>query len=41
MDEMNIMYIDLGCECNTSVDYPYYAIPVAMKVATNEVDRGF
>jgi ribose 5-phosphate isomerase B len=40
MDEMGIEYIDLGCECNTSVDYPDYAVPVAEKVANGEVDRG-
>ncbi|MGO4889144.1 ribose 5-phosphate isomerase B [Anaerobacillus sp. MEB173] len=40
MDEMGIEYVDLGCECSTSVDYPDYAIPVAEKVAANEVDRG-
>ena len=40
MKEMNIEYVDLGCECNTSVDYPDYAIPVAEKVANGEVDRG-
>jgi ribose 5-phosphate isomerase B len=40
MDEMGIEYIDLGCECGVSVDYPDYAIPVAEKVAKGEVDRG-
>lgn len=40
MDQMGIEYVDLGCECGTSVDYPDYAIPVAEKVANNEVDRG-
>jgi ribose 5-phosphate isomerase B len=40
MDELNISYIDLGCECKDSVDYPDYAIPVAEKVASGEVDRG-
>jgi ribose 5-phosphate isomerase B len=40
MDEMGIEYIDLGCGCETSVDYPDYAIPVAEKVAKGEVDRG-
>ena len=40
MDEMGIEYIDLGCECEGSVDYPDYAIPVAEKVARGEVDRG-
>ncbi|MBT2696604.1 ribose 5-phosphate isomerase B [Bacillus sp. ISL-40] len=40
MKEMNIEYVDLGCECSSSVDYPDYAIPVAEKVANGEVDRG-
>ncbi len=40
MDEMNIEYLDLGCECSESVDYPDYAIPVAEKVVSGEVDRG-
>lgn len=40
MEEMNIEYVDLGCECNTSVDYPDYAIPVAKKVARGEAERG-
>lgn len=40
MKEMNIEYVDLGCECTTSVDYPDYAIPVAEKVARGEIDRG-
>lgn len=40
MKEMNIDYEDLGCECNTSVDYPDYAISVAEKVTRGEVDRG-
>ncbi|MBZ5753806.1 ribose 5-phosphate isomerase B [Metabacillus rhizolycopersici] len=40
MKEMDIEYVDLGCECTTSVDYPDYAIPVAEKVASGEIDRG-
>lgn len=40
MDELKIDYIDLGCDCDTSVDYPDYAIPVAEKVVNGEVDRG-
>ncbi len=40
MEEMDIEYVDLGCECSTSVDYPDYAIPVAEKVASGEVNRG-
>jgi ribose 5-phosphate isomerase B len=40
MEELNIEYVDFGCGCSTSVDYPDYAIPVAEKVASGEVDRG-
>ena len=40
LEEMNIEYVDLGCECDTSVDYPDYAVPVAKMVASGEVDRG-
>lgn len=40
MEELNIEYVDLGCECEGSVDYPDYAIPVANMVANGEVDRG-
>lgn len=40
LNEMNIEHDDLGCECETSVDYPDYALPVAKKVASGEYDRG-
>lgn len=40
MDEMGIEYVDVGCECSDSVDYPDYAIPVAEMVSKKEVDRG-
>ncbi|WP_129705463.1 ribose 5-phosphate isomerase B [Priestia megaterium] len=40
MEELNIEYVDLGCECKASVDYPDYALPVAQKVASQEVSRG-
>lgn len=40
MDEMGIEYEDFGCDCETSVDYPDYALPVAEKVAGGEFDRG-
>jgi ribose 5-phosphate isomerase B len=40
MDELNIDYTDLGCDCEGSVDYPDYAIPVAEKVRDGEADRG-
>ena len=28
MEELNIEYVDLGCECSASVDYPDYALPL-------------
>jgi ribose 5-phosphate isomerase B len=40
MNEMGIEFDDFGCECDTSVDYPDYAQPVAEKVANGEYDRG-
>lgn len=40
MDELGIQYEDFGCDCETSVDYPDYALPVAQKVANGEFDRG-
>jgi len=40
LEELNIEYEDFGCDCETSVDYPDYAFPVAEKVAKGEFDRG-
>ncbi|EIT83840.1 sugar-phosphate isomerase RpiB/LacA/LacB family protein [Fictibacillus macauensis ZFHKF-1] len=40
MKEMGIEVIDAGCECDSSVDYPDFAIPVAEMVAKKEADRG-
>ncbi|UCZ53029.1 ribose 5-phosphate isomerase B [Bacillus shivajii] len=40
LKEMNIDFVDVGCECEDSVDYPDYGIPVAEKVANGEFDRG-
>lgn len=40
MDELEIQYEDIGCDCETSVDYPDYALPVAERVANGEFDRG-
>lgn len=40
LEEMGIEYQDFGCDCETSVDYPDYALPVAKKVASGEFDRG-
>ncbi|WP_164667571.1 ribose 5-phosphate isomerase B [Virgibacillus doumboii] len=40
LDEMNIEYEDTGCSCETSVDYPDYALPAAERVANGEFNRG-
>jgi ribose 5-phosphate isomerase B len=40
LSSMNIEFQDFGCECEQSVDYPDYALPVAEKVAAGEFDRG-
>jgi len=40
LTSMNIEFQDFGCECEQSVDYPDYALPVAEKVAAGEFDRG-
>lgn len=40
LEELNIEYVDVGCDCEDSVDYPDYGIPVAKMVANGEVDRG-
>ncbi|MBG9787733.1 MULTISPECIES: ribose 5-phosphate isomerase B [Brevibacillus] len=40
LTSMQITFEDFGCNCETSVDYPDYALPVAEKVASGEFDRG-
>ncbi|TCS95582.1 ribose 5-phosphate isomerase B [Hazenella coriacea] len=40
LKEMGILYEDVGCDCDDSVDYPDYAQPVAEKVANGEFDLG-
>lgn len=40
LEEMNIDYEDVGCSCESSVDYPDYALPAAERVANGEFDRG-
>ena len=40
LKEMGMEYEDFGCDCETSVDYPDYALPVAKRVASGEFDRG-
>ncbi|WP_171016853.1 ribose 5-phosphate isomerase B [Pseudalkalibacillus caeni] len=38
--EMGHEVEDVGCDCDSSVDYPDYALPVAEKVSNGEADRG-
>ena len=40
LEEMEIEYEDAGCSCETSVDYPDYALPAAERVAKGEFDVG-
>ncbi|WP_042221411.1 ribose 5-phosphate isomerase B [Oceanobacillus manasiensis] len=40
LEEMGIDYEDTGCSCESSVDYPDYALPAAERVANGEFDRG-
>ncbi|MFT8320439.1 MAG: ribose 5-phosphate isomerase B [Bacillus sp. (in: firmicutes)] len=40
IEQLGIEYVDFGCDCEVSVDYPDYALPVAEKVANGEFDRG-
>ncbi|AKO90962.1 ribose 5-phosphate isomerase B [Priestia filamentosa] len=40
LEEMKVEYEDIGCSCDTSVDYPDYALPVAEKVSNGDADRG-
>ncbi|UOQ87083.1 ribose 5-phosphate isomerase B [Gracilibacillus salinarum] len=40
LEELNIEYEDIGCNCADSVDYPDYGIPAAERVASGEFDRG-
>ncbi|CQR46156.1 Putative sugar phosphate isomerase YwlF [Paraliobacillus sp. PM-2] len=40
LDDLGIDYDNIGCDCETSVDYPDYGIPAAEKVANGSYDRG-
>ncbi|MFS0561656.1 ribose 5-phosphate isomerase B [Terribacillus sp. 179-K 1B1 HS] len=40
LTELNIEFVDTGCDCEGSVDYPDYGIPAAERVANGEFDRG-
>jgi ribose 5-phosphate isomerase B len=39
LEELGIEYVDFGCDCTASVDYPDYGLPAAEKVANGEFDR--
>lgn len=39
LEEMEIDYVDTGCEGTESVDYPDFALPAAQRVAKGEFDR--
>ena len=39
LEEKGIEYVDTGCDCTRSVDYPDYSLPAAEKVASGEFDR--
>ncbi|WP_059104142.1 ribose 5-phosphate isomerase B [Shouchella shacheensis] len=39
LEELDIRYEDFGCNCEGSVDYPDFALPVSEKVAAGEFDR--
>lgn len=38
--DLDVEIEDVGCDCTDSVDYSDYALPVASKVASGEVERG-
>ncbi|MGM8215009.1 ribose 5-phosphate isomerase B [Bacillaceae bacterium W0354] len=40
LNDLEIEYEDIGCDCEGSVDYPDYAIPAAERVAKGEFDFG-
>ncbi len=40
LETLHIDVTDFGCNCEDSVDYPDYALPVAERVASGEFDRG-
>ncbi|MED5020623.1 ribose 5-phosphate isomerase B [Paenibacillus chibensis] len=40
IQEMGHEAVDVGCSCDSSVDYPDYALPVCEQVISGEADRG-
>ncbi|WLR48913.1 ribose 5-phosphate isomerase B [Halobacillus litoralis] len=39
LNELEVEFEDIGCDCEDSVDYPDYAIPAAERVANGEFDK--
>ncbi|REJ05362.1 ribose 5-phosphate isomerase B [Halobacillus trueperi] len=39
LNELEVEFEDIGCDCESSVDYPDYAIPAAERVANGEFDK--
>ena len=39
LNELEVKFEDIGCDCEGSVDYPDYAIPAAERVANGEFDK--
>lgn len=40
LEELDVEIEDHGCNCEESVDYPDYALPVAENVASGAADKG-
>jgi ribose 5-phosphate isomerase B len=39
LTNLQVEFEDIGCDCESSVDYPDYAIPAAERVASGEFDK--
>ncbi|ARI76069.1 ribose 5-phosphate isomerase B [Halobacillus mangrovi] len=39
LTDLQVEFEDIGCNCESSVDYPDYAIPAAERVASGEFDK--
>ena len=39
LNELEVDFEDIGCDCESSVDYPDYAIPAAERVVSGEFDK--
>jgi ribose 5-phosphate isomerase B len=40
IESLGHVIMDVGCNCEQSVDYPDYALPVCEKVVSGEADKG-